>query len=504
MASFPEYDQFDGTGLAELIKEGKISRLEVCEEAIRRAEKLNPKLNAIVTKTYELARETAKGLSNDAPFSGVPFLLKDAHHALQGFPMSCGSVLLKTYVPRNDAEIVRRFKKAGLVILGKTNTPEFKLAYVTEPKAFGPTRNPWNPDYSCGGSSGGSAAAVASGIVPFASATDEGGSIRVPSSYCGLFGLKPSRGRNPVGPDFDEEWDGMSQSHVITRSVRDSAAMLDAVSGVEEGAPYGVPDKIRPFIEEVDSAPGKLRIAFYMRAAYGKNIHPECVAAVEHACKLLSSLGHEIVEAEPAFREEDAALDYSIVVIGNAAALVDKLTQIHGRSRARRDLELSNYTMYSIGRSLKALDFVKAKRRWRQFGTTMDQMLNRYDMLLTPTLGEPPVPVGSQQPGREDLFSMKVISSFVGRMILSSRKLSSTILEQFVSTMMKGQMPFTFIANITGQPAMSVPLHWSADGLPCGVQFIGRYGDEARLLRLAGQLEKAQPWFDRRPLLANE
>jgi amidase len=501
MAAFPEYDQFDGTGLAALIKEGKISSLEVCEEAIRRAECLNPKLNAIVTKTYDLARETAKGSPSEAPFCGVPFLLKDAHHALQGFPMSCGSALLKTYTPQYDAEIVNRFKKAGLAILGKTNTPEFKLAYVTEPKAFGPTRNPWNLDYSCGGSSGGSAAAVAAGIVPFASATDEGGSIRVPASYCGLFGLKPSRGRTPVGPDFDEEWDGMSHSHVVTRSVRDSAAMLDAVSSFENGAPYGIFNKERPFIEEVEIAPGKLRISFCLRAAYGKNIHPECVKAVEQTCAVLTSLGHEVVEAEPDFREEDAALNYIIVVIGNAAALVDKLIQIHGRFKARRNLELSNYTFYSIGRSLMTLDFVKAKRRWRQFGVTMDQMMNRYDMVLTPTLGEPPVLAGSQQLGRADQFSMRLITSFVGRMILTSRKLTYSILEKTVDTTMKGQMPFTFIANITGQPAISVPLHWSSDGLPCGVQFLGRYGDEAKLLRLAGQLEKAQPWFDKQPLL---
>jgi amidase len=499
VASFPEYDQFDGIGLAELIRTGKITRLEVCEEAIRRAENLNPGLNAIITKTYDLARETAVNLDSDAPFSGVPFLLKDAHHALRGVPMSCGSALLKNHVPQYDAEIVIRFKKAGVVILGKTNTPEFKLAYVTEPKAFGPTRNPWNPDHSCGGSSGGSAAAVAAGIVPMASATDEGGSIRVPASYCGLFGLKPSRGRNPVGPDFDEEWDGMSQSHVITRSVRDSAAMLDAVCGLEKGAPYGIPDRAKPFIEEVASAPGKLRIAFCLRPAYGRSIHPECVTALERTCTLLGELGHEVVEAEPDFREEDAALCYSIIVIGNAAALVEKLAQTHGRVKVKRELELATCTMYSMGRSLKALDFVKAKRNWRQFGRSMDQMLSQYDLLLTPTLGEPPVPIGSQQPAAADLASMRIINSFVGRMMLASRKLTHAAMEKFVATMMKGQMPFTFLANMTGQPAMSVPLHWSVDGLPCGVQFIGRYGDEATLLRLAGQLEKAQPWFDRRP-----
>ena len=499
MPSFSEYDQFDGTGLAELIKERKISSLEVCEEAIRRAENLNPKLNAIITKTYDFARDAAKRPQSDAPFSGVPFLLKDAHHALKGFPMSCGSALLRRYEPQYDAEIVSRFRNSGLVILGKTNTPEFKLAYVTEPRAFGPTRNPWNLDYSCGGSSGGSASAVAARIVPLASGTDEGGSIRVPASYCGLFGLKPSRGRNPVGPDFDEEWDGMSHSHVITRSVRDSAAMLDVVSGLENGAPYGIFDKQRPFIKEVDTEAGKLRIAFHMRAAYGRNLHPECVSAVEHTCTLLRNLGHEVVEAEPDFREEDAALNWLIITIGNAAALVDKLIRVYGRSAVRRDLEPSSYTLYRIGQTLKALDFVKAKRRWRQFGSTMDQMLNKHDMILTPTLGEPPVPVGSQQPGSADKFLMKLISSPIGGMVLTSQKVTYSILEKAVDTTMKGQMPFTFIANITGQPAMSVPLYWSKDGLPCGVQFIGRYGDEAKLLRLAGQLEKAQPWFDRRP-----
>lgn len=499
MTSFSEYDQFDGTGLAELMKEGKISSIEVCEEAIRRAENLNPKLNAIITKTYDLAKEMAKISRKEAPFCGVPFLLKDAHHALKGFPMSSGSVLLKSYTPPYDSEIVSRFKKGGLVILGKTNTPEFKLAYFTEPKAFGPTRNPWNLDYSCGGSSGGSAAAVAAHIVPLASATDEGGSIRVPASYCGLFGFKPSRGRNPVGPDFDEEWDGMSHSHVITRSVRDSAAVLDAVSGFENGAPYGIFNNERPFIQEVDIEPRKLRIAFYIRPAYGRDVHPECVRAVEQTCALLGSLGHEVVEEEPDYKEEEVALNWFIVLMGNATALIDKLIRIYGPSAVRNGLELSSYSLYSIGQTLKVLDFIKAKHRWRQLGTTMDQMMDKYDIVLTPTLGEPPVPVGSQQPSSADEFSMKLFSSFPGKMMLTSRKLTFSILEKIVDTIMKGQMPLTLIANITGQPAMSVPLYWSKEGLPCGVQFIGRYGGEAKLFRLAGQLEKAQPWFDKKP-----
>lgn len=499
MTSFPDYDQYDGIGLAKLVKNGDISSLEICEEAIRRAENLNPKLNAIITTRYDLAKEEAKRPKKDAQFGGVPFLLKDVHHALKGFTMSSGSELLRNYVPGYDAEIVSRFKKAGLIILGKTNTPEFKLSYVTEPKSFGPTRNPWNLDYSCGGSSGGSASAVASGIVPFASATDEGGSIRVPASYCGLFGLKPSRGRNPIGPAFDEEWDGMSHSHVVSRSVRDSAAMLDAVSGFEYGAPYGIVEKERPFIEEVNTEPGRLKIAFNMRPAYGKNVHPECRKAVEQTCTLLDKLGHIVEDAAPDYLEEEAALNWCIIMIGNEAALVDRLIQDYGSSMVRSNLELSSIALYSIGKQLKALDFVKAKRRWRQLGVIMDQMLSTYDMVLTPTLGEPPVPVGSQRPGNKDRFSMKLISSFVGKLILSSRKLTYSILEELTQNTMKGQMPFTLIANITGQPAMSVPLYWSKDGLPCGVQFIGRYGCEAKLLRLAGQLEKAQPWSGKKP-----
>lgn len=501
MTTFAEYDQFDGTGLAKLVKDGKTSAAELCEEAIRRAEQLNPKINAIITPMYDYARNVAKQSQTGAVFCGVPFLLKDAHHALKGFTMSSGSELLRAFVPQFDAEIVRRFQKAGLVILGKTNTPEFKLAYVTEPKAFGPTRNPWNLDYSCGGSSGGSAAAVAARIVPFASATDEGGSIRVPASCCGLFGLKPSRGRNPVGPDFDEEWDGMSCSHVVARSVRDSAAILDAVSGLEKGAPYGISSPERPFSDEVNIEPKKLRIAFHTRAAFGREVHPECIKAVEQTCKLLASLGHDVEEAVPDYQEEDAALNWTIIMLGNAAALVDKLIGVYGQSQVSHDLELTNYALYSVGRRLKALDFVKAKRRWRQLGVIMDQMMNKYDMLLTPTLGEPPVRVGSQQPSKKDQRSMKLLSSAIGKIILSNRKLTYSILEELVQNTMKGQMPFTMTANITGQPAMSIPLYWSANGLPCGVQFIGRYADEAKLLRLAGQLEKAQPWADRKPMI---
>jgi amidase len=296
----------------------------------------------------------------------------------------------------------------------------------------------------------------------------------------------------------------MSHSHVVSRSVRDSAAILDAVSGFEYGAPYGIIQQERPFIEEVNTEPGRLRIAFHMRPAYGRSVHPECRKAVEQTCTMLDKLGHIVEEAAPDYREEEAALNWRIILLGNGAALVDRLIQKHGISTVRSNLELSNFALYCVGKQLKALDFVKAKRRWRQLGVIMDQMLNIYDMVLTPTLGEPPVPVGSQLPGNKDRFSMKLLSSLVGKLILSSRKLTYSILEELTQNTMKGQMPFTLIPNITGQPAMSVPLYWSEDGLPCGVQFICRYGGDAKLLRLAGQLEKVQPWSERKPHILSE
>ncbi len=502
MNTFSEYDHFDGLGLAELVRTKKVQAIELCEEAIRRAEAINPLVNAIILPLYDMARAQAKGPLPDSPFSGVPFLLKDAHHTLKGVAMSHGSEAFKGSLSKKDAEIVKRFKNAGVVILGKTNTPEFKLATVTEPKAFGPTRNPWNPRYSSGGSSGGSAAAVAAGIVPLASGTDEGGSIRIPSSYCGLFGLKPSRGRNPVGPNFGEEWDGMSTSHVLTRSVRDSAAMLDATAGpAESGAPYTITAPARPYLEEVNLEPGRFRIAYNTRGAYRKDVHPECKKAVERTAQLLESLGHHVEEAAPDYQEEDVVMNWCMVMFGNMAVRMEEIIQLHGSTGARSKVELQNYALYKFGRSLNAAEFIKAKLKWRELGMTMSEFLQKYDMILTPTLGEPPVLVGSQQPRKADQIFMKLAGSLVGTLILASQKITQPIVKEVVKNVMKGQLPFTFIANMTGQPAMSVPLHWTEEGLPCGVQFIARFGDEASLFRLASQLEKAQPWFEKRPVI---
>ena len=501
MSGVLDYEKYDGLGLAELVRKKEVKPGEIVEEAIRRIEKLNPKLNAVVHKLYDSATAamTAYDLPDGGPFSGVPFLLKDVHHALKDVPMRCGSKSMKDYIPSYDAEIVRRFKRAGVVIIGKTNTPEFKLAAVTEPAAFGPTRNPWNLEYSCGGSSGGSAAADAARIVPIASGTDEGGSIRIPSSYCGVFGLKPSRGRNPVGPDFNEEWGGISTSHVITRSVRDSAAMLDATTGPEMGTPYSIEKNGRPFLEELSEDPGRLKIALHQPSAFGEKIHRECLQAVEHAAALLESLGHRVEKADPGYHEEEVALTWCKGVMGHLAAYLDAMVEKGKIQMIGNNIEMQNRTMAQLGKRLRAIDFIPVKNKMREYGLQMARFMRKYDLVLTPVLGKPPVKVGSQEPSKADQFSMKLILSWVGKMFSLNSRITGFLMKELVRNAITGQLPFTMIANMTGQPAMSVPLYWTSDGLPCGVQFIGSYGDEATLFRLAAQLEKAEPWFYKQP-----
>jgi amidase len=293
MSRFPEYDRYDALALAELVRQGQITPLELCEEAIKRIEEINPKINAVVTPMYEQGRRAASGSLSGGPFAGVPLLIKDLGYAYTGVPMTYGCRALKDYVPEHDDEIVSRLKKTGAVIIGKTNTPEFGLLGITEPELFGPCRNPWNIAHTPGGSSGGSAAAVAAGLVPMAAGNDGGGSIRIPSAYCGLFGLKPSRGRNPTGPDQGQMWLGAAQNHVLTRSVRDSAAALDATQGPETGAPYDIRSPERSYLEELEKNPGRLKIAFNAQSPIGTKVHPECIRAVEETAYLLEELGHK-------------------------------------------------------------------------------------------------------------------------------------------------------------------------------------------------------------------
>ena len=494
MGGFKEYDRYDGTGLAELIRKKDISAKEVCEEAIGRIEKVNPSLNAVITPMYEIAKKSLGAGLPDGPFTGVPFLLKDLLGAYAGVPLTGGSRAFRNYIPAHDSELVARYKKAGFVTLGKTNCPEFGLLGVTEPELFGPTRNPWNTDRTPGGSSGGSAAAVASGMTPLASGGDGGGSIRIPSSHCGLFGLKPTRGRNPTGPDHGALWQGAAVEHVITRSVRDSAAVLDATCGADTGAPYIIPPPVRPYREEVGLAPGSLTIAFNTRSPLDTEVHPECVKAVEDAAILLQKLGHRVEEARPSLDGKKLASSYLTMYFGEIAADIEELKEILGRKATRDDVEALTWTLGLLGRTFSASYFVKAIREWDRAARVMGRFNEKYDLYLTPTVASPPVKIGELQPKPAEQVAMKIVNALGLGTLLKMSGMTDKLAIQSLS-----KTPFTQLANFTGLPAMSVPLHWTRDGLPIGVHFIGRFGDEATLLRLAAQLEKARPWFEKRP-----
>ncbi len=496
MGAFKEYDTYDGLGMAELVRKKDISPAELCEEAIGRIERLNPALNAVINPMFDLGRKDIENGLPDGPFSGVPFLLKDLVAAYAGVPMTGGSRAYRNYVPDEDCELVTRFKKAGVVIMGKTNCPEWGLLGITEPELFGPTRNPWNTDHTPGGSSGGSAAAVAGGMVPIASGGDGGGSIRIPSSCCALFGLKPTRGRNPTGPEHGAIWQGAVVEHIITRSVRDSAAMLDATCGTDVGAPYIIPVPERPYREEIEKEPGPLKIAFNTRSPVETEVHPECVQAVEETARLLEGLGHTVVEDRPAIDGKALATSYFTMYMGEIAADIEELEPILGRKAKKSDVEALTWIFNLLGRAYSAGYFVEQLRQWGMASRAMGRFHEQYDLYLTPTTASPPVRVGELQPKPAERALLGVVNALGG---LGGKLLKLSGVMETIAVESLAKTPFTQLANFTGQPAMSVPLHWTAEGLPCGVQFIGRFGDEATLFRLAAQLEQAQPWFDKRP-----
>jgi Asp-tRNA(Asn)/Glu-tRNA(Gln) amidotransferase A subunit family amidase len=470
---FAEYVEYDGLGLAELVRAKQVTALEVLEAAIGRIEKLNPHLNAVVTKVYDEARGDAQELDLSAPFAGVPFLLKDLGAAQAGVPLSAGSRFFAHAPAPVDAEIVFRHKRAGLMILGRTNTPEFGLSATTEPVAFGPTLNPWNRARSSGGSSGGSAAAVAARMVPLAHASDGGGSIRIPASCCGLFGLKTTRNRNSFAPYAGEGLAGFSGEHVVSRSVRDSAAALDATAGPAPGDPYYPPPPARPFFEEVGAPPGRLRIAVTTKAFNGAPVHPDCVAAARAAAQLCEDLGHLIEEADPEYDVEGLDANFNRIFAVGAAANIALRTRALGKDPDPAGFERVTWAMVELGRQISAPDYVMMLNRLHAISREIARFFGTYDMLLSPTLAEPPVELGALDMMSEDL-------------------------EAYTERLWRFT-PFTYPFNVTGQPAMSVPLFWSEAGLPIGVHFAGRYGDEATLLRLAAQLEEARPWVERRP-----
>jgi len=493
LVSFAEYHQFDGLGLAGLIRTGETSAAEVLEAAIDTIERHNPVLNAVIYKMYDRAQaRVSRGLP-DGPFAGVPFLLKDLGLAYRAAPLTNGSRSMANFVPNHTGTLATRFEAAGLVIMGKTNTPEFGMAPVCEPELHGKTSNPWNPALTAGGSSGGAAAAVASGMVPMAHASDGGGSIRIPASANGLFGLKPTRGRNPVGPVEGETWFGLSGGHAITRSVRDSAALLDATHGPEPGDPYAAPHVVRPFIDEVSAPPGSLWIALTVEPLFEARVDEECKVAVHETGRLLESLGHRVSYVEVPVQRQAWAEAFLTLAAGGAAALIPLAAEMGGKSSPDpADFELPTWILGQVGRKLTADRMAVAMRETRLAGRAMARFHEEFDMLVTPTLGRLPWPHGDLGPSAFEQRMMEGLRRApVGpALMMLFRQLGTRILEP---------IPNTALFNMTGQPAMSVPLHWSSDGLPVGVQFVGRFGEESALLRLAGQLEQARPWFGRTP-----
>lgn len=498
MQPFPEYEQYDALALADLVRTGQLSPAELIEAAIVRAEARNPALNALIYPLYEDARQRATAPLPTGPFAGVPFLLKDLTAAYAGAPLTAGSRAYQHYVPTQDTELVRRYKAAGFNIFGKTNTPELALMAVTEPQLHGPTRNPWDLTRTPGGSSGGAAAAVAAGLVPVAAASDGGGSIRIPAAHCGLFGLKPSRGRNPVGPQKGEVWQGASVEHVISRSVRDSAAVLDAVCGPGVGAPFVVAPPAGSYLAAVQRAPGRLRIGFSTAHPLGLATHPACVAAVQHTAQLLEHLGHEVAEVPLPYDGKTVARTYMLLYYGEVGAEIAAMQQVLGRPATRHDVEPATWLLGLLGRTYSAADFVSARRIWHQLALALDQFHATYDLLLTPTAATPPVRIGElqQSPAEQRLLGV------VNRLGLGGLVKRTGIAMQLAEKSL-AKTPYTQIANLTGRPAMSVPLYWTPENLPIGSQFIGRFGAEDVLFQLAGQLEQAQPWFDKRPAMVH-
>lgn len=477
----------DAVTQADLVRRGELSPLELVDAAITRIEKLNSELNAVIHPRFEQARDEATGSLPDGPFRGVPVVIKDLDGSSAGDPLHNGNQALKAagHVANHDSWLVARLRGAGFVLVGKTNTPEFGLMPTTEPVAYGPTRNPWNTEHSTGGSSGGSAAAMASGMVAVGHAGDGGGSIRIPASECGLFGLKPTRGRVSLGPDLGEAWAGLVARHVVTRSVRDSAAVLDVIAGPMPGDPYSAPPPSRPFAGEVGADPGRLRIGVRTTAPGAMAAtDEECVAAARHTAELLASLGHHVEDASPAALDADALMGhFTTILVTSVVHEVHDAGRAIGRELTAEDVEPLTWQYYEAGLTIQGVQYLEAvnalhgwSRDVASWWAPPDGGGAGFDLLLTPCLAEPPPRIGDVVGTPEDPWHGAA---------------RATVFACYTA-------PF----NVTGQPAMSVPLDWEAsENLPIGTQLVGACGREDLLLRVAGQLEAARPWADRRPVV---
>ena len=472
-----EYSRYDGLGLAELIERGDVAASEVLDQALERADRVNPALGALI---YDMRDEARRYLRHElvpgAPFAGAPYVLKDIRSMYAGTPTTAGSRFFAEGTADHDSEVVARLRRAGMAVFAKTNTPELGLNQATEPALYGPTRNPWDLSLIPGGSSGGSAAAVAGGIVPWADASDGGGSIRIPASCCGLFGLKPTRGRTPSGPKAGEGWDGLTTQLTVTRTVRDTAAILDVIAGPDTGAPYYAATDDGSYLEDANRDPGKLRIAFTTSALSDVPIDEGWVQATRATATLLEELGHAVEEAWPRYDWQAMDRAYRTVVDVNLAATIAIRSARLGREPAPDALEPCTRSRVEFGRAVSGPTYAHALGTLLRVGRQVGSFFKNIDVFLTPTLTGPPPKIGTFDTRNTDVDEFR---RALGRF-----------------------SPWCSLANVTGQPAMSVPLHHSDAGLPIGMQFFGTYGDEHTLFQLAGQLDRALPWDGRRPEIA--
>lgn len=494
---FKEYTKYDGTGLAELIKKEEVSPAEIIEAAINEIEKTNPKINAVVFKMYEDAKKIITNQKSDGPLAGVPFLIKDLGLDIKGFPTSNSSRLTKNYIAKIDSEIIRRYRRAGLITLGKTNTPEFGVMGVTEPVLWGACRNPWDTNLTPGGSSGGSASAVAARMVPIASADDGGGSIRIPASACGLFGFKPSRGLQPLGPSKNESWMGLVSGHVVTRSVRDSALVLDCTKGITLGAPYG-PTKLMPqFLESLGQSVKGKKIAFSKKSLFGEKTEPEVLKALDETLIVCEKLGMEVIEALPNFNKDELVFSYYTIVAACVAGEISRIEQSMNINANLKNVEHATWFLKIAGQKLQASHLEQAIYKARQTTILWEEFLTHYDFFCNPTMAYTPSPIGLMEMSNiEKLFTH--LAQFLPQSIIVGilKKIGARGFEK---------TPNTSLFNMSGHPAMSVPTYWSNSPnnkiIPIGVQFVGRMGDDQSLFSLAKALEDHFNWSEKAPLV---
>jgi amidase len=482
MSIFEEYELFDGLGLVNLVRQEIISPVELLEACIARIEQKNPQLNAVIHKMYDQARLQIKQNPSSGLFYGVPFLLKDLLADYAGEPQQLGSRFARQYVSEEDCELVKRFKQAGLIIVGKTNTPEFGLSPTTEPEFFGATRNPWDLSKSSGGSSGGSAAAVASGMVPMAHGGDGGGSLRIPASFCGLFGLKPSRGRTPIGPQVMQVWQGMVVQHVLTRTVRDSAAMLDVLSGPELGSPISLPKVNFSYLDSLAKPTSSLKIALLQQPFFQSDIHPDYQKGLIQSAELLIDLGHQVEPVSFNVNSSEVALAFMIMIAAETAEYISLLSLKLKDKANKNELETTTAVLCEVGEHFSAKDLSWAYYILDRVRVQSAEFFLSYDCMLSLTMPAPPPTIGQFKPLRYERNILEILRHLPYGPIL--RKLTRRISAKYLAF-----TPFTPLFNITGQPAMSVPLFKDSQGMPIGIHFAGQMQDELTLLTLAQQLE---------------